>query len=575
MIYKDLPYIIKNSENITYKFWLDSSGNLIVENYNELNVKNNIRFTYKQSVLDYSVDIDDIDRIHIAFVTKDGILKYSFLDSPNIEKTISSVPSKDYKINYLTIKNISSDIHIFYMVQNKYNIDAWAINHSFLHNNVWNSKKLGEALLINNSLPYSIDFYKNNIYVFYLANTPNQYCIQKFNISFSIWSTTENNITFINCQNAELLINSLGIGVICYNSYINRSINTRLKFKDFNVNNSIWSDDLLVRNNSFDSSLPSILCKNDALFLFWKENNTLFLIKFFYEATNLGEKKIIPYKDIITSCKYITNENLNYTNKSNFLFFMNMVPPYTILEDSDVKDFLKVDSIKTEHKFNPLNGPLKETLKIIAQNSNLNNKPLYNSEESSDLEYINNKLDERIENTEELNNSTNQPKEFMDLKHNQIDHIKTTLSLKELEIEQFKTSLSLKETEIDQLKNTLISKEYEIEQFKNTLNLKEIEIEQLKNILSSKEVELEQFRNTLNLKDAEIDQFRTTLNSKETEIQSLNDSYSSFKNLVDEKDLLIQELYCKIQELELENENTKSFQMQKKRSFIDLFKKDQ
>lgn len=607
MIYKNLPNIIRNSQNIFYKFWLDSSNNLIVENYDEFNVKNNIRFTYRQSVLDYSVDIDETDRIHIAFITNDGILKYSILDSPTVEKTISSVSSKDYKINYLTIKNISSDVHIFYMIQSKYNIDKWTIHHSFLHNNIWNSNKLGETLSTNSPLPYSIDSYKNNIYIFYLTNTPNQYCIQKFNISFSIWSTIDKSISLLNCQNAELFINNLGIGVICYNSLIGRNTNTLLKFKDFNANSSIWSDGLLVKSNTFDSSLPSILCKNDALFLFWRENDTLFLVKSFYEATGLVEKKVLQYKDIISNCKYITTEISYYGNKNNFLFFINMTPPYTILEDSDVQSFLKVDSVKTEQKYNPLNGPLRETLKIIAENSNLNNKPLYNSEESSTAEYINNinldtfatthypldnnfknKLDERNKNVHEfeLDKLINQPKEFMRLKPPQIDHLKAKLSfkeneveqllnsfsLKQNEIEQFKNNLSLKETELEQLNNNLNSKETEIKQLINILSSKETDIEQLKNTFNSKEAEIEQLKNTLALKEAEIEQLKITLNLKDAEIQSLNASYSSFKSLADEKDLLIQNLYYKIQELELQNENTQSSQIQKKKSFIDLFK---
>lgn len=104
--------------------------------------------------------MDDKDKIHIAFITEDGLLKYSTLDFPNIEKTISSVYSKDYKINYVTIKIISSDIHIFYMIQSKYNVDKWSIHHSFFHNNLWISKKLTEISFIKNSLPYNIDFYK-------------------------------------------------------------------------------------------------------------------------------------------------------------------------------------------------------------------------------------------------------------------------------------------------------------------------------------------------------------------------------------------------------------------------------
>ncbi len=552
MIHKNLPYIIKNSENIIYKFNLDSSHNLIVESYNDLDTSANVnnRFTYKQYVLDYSVDMDDKDKIHIAFITEDGLLKYSTLDFPNIEKTISSVYSKDYKINYVTIKIISSDIHIFYMIQSKYNVDKWSIHHSFFHNNLWVSKKLTEISFIKNSLPYNIDFYKNNIYIFHSTNISYQYCIQKFSISFSLWSTIENNINLMNCQNAEFFINETGIGIICYNSYINRSINTLLKFKDFNVNSSAWSDDLLAKTNNFDSSLPSILYNNDAIFLFWKENNTLFLGKSFYKTASLIEIKSILLKSIIISCKYIAKETSYHAYKNNFLFFISINPLNSIFEDNNVKDFLKVDIIRIDQKFNPLNGPLKETLKIIAKNSGLINKTIYN--DNGNFE------NEKLENEEKIDTSKDESKECMDSQNNKIDYLQDTLNSKNVEIEQLKTTIHLREDELEKFKNIISSKENEIEQLKNSFNLKQND--------------LDKSNTNLNLKNAEIEHLKNNLKSSEAEIESLNNSYSSLKNLASEKDLLIQNLYSQIQELE--NRNIEDLQISKKKSFIDLFKKD-
>lgn len=552
MIHKNLPYIIKNSENIIYKFNLDSSHNLIVESYNDLDPSANVnnRFTYKQYVLDYSVDMDDKDKIHIAFITEDGLLKYSTLDFPNIEKTISSVHSKDYKINYVTIKIISSDIHIFYMIQSKYNIDKWSIYHSFFHNNSWISKKLAEISFIKNSLPYNIDFYKNNIYIFHSTNISYQYCIEKFSTSFSLWSTIENNINLMNCQNAEFFINEIGIGIICYNSYINRSINTLLKFKDFNVNSSAWSDDLLAKTNNFDFSLPSILYNNDALFLFWKENNTLFLGKSFYKTASLIEIKSIPFKNIIISCKYMARETSYHAYKNNFLFFISTNPVNSIFEDNNVKDFLKVDTIRIDQKFNPLNGPLKETLKIIAKNSGLINKTIYN--DSDDFE------NEKLENEEKIDNSKDESKNCIDSQNDKIDYLQDTINSKNVEIEELKTTIDLREDELEKFKNIISSKENEIERLKNSFNLKQNE--------------LDQSNTNLNLKNDEIEHLKNNLKSSEAEIESLNNSYSSLKNLASEKDLLIQNLYSQIQELE--NKNIEDVQISKKKSFIDLFKKD-
>lgn len=604
MIYKDLPCIISNSQNIIYKFWLDSFNNLNVENYDESNINNSTRFIYKHSVLDYSVDIDDMDRIHIIYTNKDGILKYSTLDSPNVEKNISSVSSKDYKFDYLTIKLISSSIHVFYMAQSKYVIDKWSINHSFLYNNTWNSKKLDEISLIKKSVPYSIDFYKNNIYIFYSTNSQDQYSIQKFNMKFNMWSTTDTNILLTNCQDAELFINSLGIGTICYNSYIYRNTNTLLKFKDFNINSSIWSDGLPVKTNTYDLLLPSVLCRSDAIFLFWQDNDTLLLKRSLYENSGLDEKKLILYKDIISSCQYITNKKLQYTTKSNFLFFMNTTPPYTILEHNTVKEFLKVDFKKIEQKFNPLNGPLKETLKIITQNSNLNNRVIDNNERISHLDNINvsdlefNDINFIGPNNSGLSNFKDKTSKKtvsvneldIELKCSKIEKLKNDLYLKENEVEEHKNSLILKDNELNRLENNLSLKNSELEQLKssfnannselaqlrNSINMNNNELVQLKDSIRLKDSELEQLRNIVNVKNSEIEQLKNNLVQKESELKELNSSYASLKDLVNEDELLIQNLNIKIEKLELKlqskDKDTDNSELPKKKSFMDLFK---
>lgn len=596
MIYKDLPCILSNSQNIIYKFWLDSFNNLNVENYDESHTNNSTTFIYKHSVLDYSVDIDDMDRIHISYINRDGILKYSTLDSPNIEKTINSVSPKDYKIDYLTIKVISSSIHVFYMVQSKYTIDKWSINHSFLYNNTWNSKKLDEISLIRKSVPYSIDFYKNNIYIFYSTNSQDQYCIQKFNLKFNMWLTIDTDILLANCQNAELFINNLGIGAICYNSYICRNTSTLLKFKDFNVNSSIWSDGLPTRTNTYDPLLPSVLCRNDAIFLFWRDNDTLLLKKSLYETTSLDEKKLILYKDIISSCQYITNKNLQYTTKSNFLFFINTTPPYTILEHNAIKEFLKIDFKKIEQKFNPLNGPLRETLKIITQNSNLNNRVMDNNEQISDIENIDvenlesndvnfigfhgsgisdfkDKINKKTAGIDELDIEL---KNNLFLKENEVEELKNSLILKDNELNRLENNLSLKNSELEQLKSSFNANNSELAQLRNSINTNNNELVELKNSINLKDSELEQLKNILNLKNNEIEQFKNNLAQKESELEELNSSYTSLKDLINENELLIQKLNIKIEKLELElqtkDKDTGNLGIPKKKSFMDLFK---
>lgn len=604
MIYKDLPCIISNSQNIIYKFWLDSFNNLNVENYDESHTNNSTRFIYRHSVLDYSVDIDDMDRIHISYINRDGILKYSTLDSPNVEKTINSVSPKDYKIDYLTIKVISSSIHVFYMVQSKYTIDKWSINHSFLYNNTWNSKKLDEISLIRKSVPYSIDFYKNNIYIFYSTNSQDQYCIQKFNLKFNMWSTIDTDIFLANCQNAELFINNLGIGAICYNSYICRNTSTLLKFKDFNVNSSIWSDGLPARTNTYDPLLPSVLCRNDAIFLFWRDNDTLLLKKSLYETTSLDEKKLILYKDIISSCQYITNKNMQYTTKSNFLFFMNTTPPYTILEHNAIKEFLKIDFKKVEQKFNPLNGPLRETLKIITQNSNLNNSVMDNNEQISDIENIDvenlesndvnfigfhgsgisdfkDKINKKTAGIDELDielksSKIEKLKNNLFLKENEVEELKNSLILKDNELNRLENNLSLKNSELEQLKSSFDTNNSELAQLRNSISTNNNELVQLKNSINLKNSELEQLKNILNLKNNEIEQFKNNLAQKESELEELNSSYTSLKDLINENELLIQKLNIKIEKLELElqtkDKDTGNLEIPKKKSFMDLFK---
>ncbi|WP_315121597.1 hypothetical protein [uncultured Clostridium sp.] len=473
-------YILRNSKNEFLNIRLDAR-NL---NIKPFNCEFNSSLEIKDVVLDYSVDMDKNDVIHLIYLCSDGKLKYKLYPSL-IETTINNINLKMHNIRFLSLKLINNQIHIFYMLGNKINLQSWEICHSYWTGKNWINKKVTQVFSQKYIYPYMISYDESNIYLFYSKDSQENYGIKKFNLDFRIWGTLEDNINIKNSHNTTFFQYN-NFFIIYYNISINKTMKTLIRYKDLSSVNQSWSNDLIISNNNSISIHPSIFNLKNDLYILWIEQG-----KAIYKKTNninkWGHEKYIDIKDMnIINSIYISNNKEDMKTNNNFMHFIEENIPIPIIELDK-----KINNEKINYE------------KLI---------PFKAKDIVDNISSINVETDKVILNE-------------LELKNNYISQLSDIIASKDVMIRQLldkNTILSKKE---DVLANQINSLTTKIEDLtKESLHLSsEIKLLTNKNesLLSDSNIKIEELNNLINSKEDFIINLKEELKSLEDEIKSL------------------------------------------------------
>lgn len=317
-------FIIRTSENTFYKFSLHNE-NLFVEIFYE---NQNENPKVKQAILDekilnYSLDIDINDKIHILYITTDGNLNYTIYPSNDGHMNMNIITVKNnFTVDTLDIKVLKLEVHMFYKTKDL-NKNIGFIYHSYFHNSNWIDEETLEINCPKYICPYFLDNYKSDLYILYCNNYDNhEYRMKKFNSIDSIWYDFENNIVIKDVHNLNFFITPDNIGIIFYNKSLDRNSQILLTYKDFNHTNSTWSKNITISNNSENSFNPIIFCKEKYTYIMWKQNNCI-VYKYSNNLIHWGNKNSLNFKEnCIDAYTYISN-NFNDNNLKVNSFYMS------------------------------------------------------------------------------------------------------------------------------------------------------------------------------------------------------------------------------------------------------------
>lgn len=335
MIYNNKYYfLLRDSKGIYYKFSLYNK----ILNIEEYDYKEKIKNTSLDDyIIDYSVDIDENNNIHILYVSLDGKIKYRLYNSQK-EVIVSNINLKNYNINFLSLKILSSDIHIFYMLCSKINTKYWNVFHSYWTNNNWCIKKIGDIYSKKYVYPYIIDCHNDNLYFFYSPECNGKYKIKKFNLTFKVWTDLDNNINIRSQYNAAFFVNNEGIAIVCYNAIINDKLILLMRYRNLEGKNCSvnWSKDIVIGSELLSPIYPSIFCKKNLCYIMWKEKSNIVYRK--CEELNKweGKKVINTGTGSIGNFIYISNNKKDEYLKNNFMLLSmeNITKEFIELNDS-------------------------------------------------------------------------------------------------------------------------------------------------------------------------------------------------------------------------------------------------
>jgi hypothetical protein len=339
---------------------------------------------FKENIINFSISIDSLDKIHILYASVNGSIKYTVHPS-NFHKDINIFNANDKSSNilFLTLKIIKFKPHIFYILENKLYPSNHSIYHCFWDNNTFRSIKIEDITFSRYTYPYIVDIINDNIYLFYTKNYDNSFSIKKFDTSLQTWSNYDNGIFLPSANNANFLINDKSTALLCYNSSFNKNIQTFVKYKILDSSKSSqWSNPIMLSDGTTNSSHASIINNNGNTYVIWEENGQLVYRTSLYGKDDWEHKKNLIHKsEKLFTGVYLSNHQIDKNYKSVFTTFNLGVFPYPVInfEGESSNEFYIDTNSSNNSIFMPINNTVinynkKEKIYIQQLQSTIDDK---------------------------------------------------------------------------------------------------------------------------------------------------------------------------------------------------------
>lgn len=272
-------YIIKNSKGKLYNFYLNEKQQIeyiVTDQENRWAEKD---IVFEEAINSFSVEIDELDVVHIVSYSKKGMIHYHTSVKNNwIHKNIKSYSTDISEIYYPVIKIIDKSINIFYYFHDKKYKSTCDLVHFVLNEeSVWKSRSLFKINYNKFINPFYVLLKEGGMYVLFtsLIGEFNQIFLASFDDQSYKWQKpiqiTESPIEKIYIYG--LMINK-DILHIAWSEFDEKGLTVKyikLCGKQFEKDSSIQS--LSEKSNC---SFPILLFYNGLLWCTWTQMNKLY-----------------------------------------------------------------------------------------------------------------------------------------------------------------------------------------------------------------------------------------------------------------------------------------------------------
>lgn len=397
MIYNNLDLVLKTSDGKVYMLYLGNDNSLIID---KISAGNKIAILARiKSVKDFSADIDEYDRIHIAYVLTNGTLFYLMLENNAMLKSPITLSKDNSDIGYLTLKFSGSLLHILFMAKSKKISNQYELYDFIKSENKLNKIKIADITKTRSLYPFLLDGISGSLYLLYSDNCADNFIVNKFDNATGLWIIYYKNLKIKNAHNINFLIDNQNTGIIIFNCYINNSVQVLEIHKNLNNYNADWSMPKLLSKSGTDSVHPSILCVDTKTYVLWEEKKNIVYKTFddinsewesrvFLCKKNESIKRVILISNLIslkdTTC-YINSDfsmvqlqnrknsdiiiASSMTSKSNE-FYNNINPQDDVTQKSALRN-LQLILIEKDKKISSLKNEIQKLdfdKKVLSQN---------------------------------------------------------------------------------------------------------------------------------------------------------------------------------------------------------------
>jgi len=348
MIISCNEYIIKNSIGEIFRFYLDSNNKINYDFYNDNSKLTDQYLVTDDSIIDFSLDIDNKDRIHLIYITNDGNLYYNLYHNNKwAKKILTQLDTKSNSYSNLILRVNNENIHILYSYTNLINPRLRTIQHLIGTKGNWQKSNVISFLSSKTKHTYFLDFDKfGNIHMVYTAVVEN---IQKiyytfFNSSLKKWNQVPKLLseTQNDSYNPYILVDKIENIHVLWS--ISKNSNFKIQYKHLSQlgsNKNIWKEENLSLSES--NLVYSIMLeeKDCIKIILLEKEKILSLVSFDYGLNwNLYNTLPIPTEVKIQIANYFSNyiTEKNTNKSSQVLFYLN---ENEILIGKNLIDYLK------------------------------------------------------------------------------------------------------------------------------------------------------------------------------------------------------------------------------------------
>lgn len=321
-------HLIRSSKGYYVNFYKNERNELIIDKYN-------VNGSLKQSsdvvitdIIDFSLDIDNDDKIHLITLNKQGILKYLILIKDKWNDTIlTKFDLNSNKYKFLTLFFNNGKVNIFYCSCNIINMNLWRIDHILNNDNKWEKKTVTNIYTQQFLSPFYIDAdNKGNIHLIYKScvNDKQQVYHSLYNLFVGKWQTYPKKISNPEYDNSHhyLFIDSNNTLHIIWSV---------IKDGNMELTYNLISPNTIERNkrsiinlpiSTVNATYPIIFEINGELRMLFRQNNSIKeLISYDYGFSWFNDKNDNEYRYELSILRYSTNfQNEKLTLKTNMIY---------------------------------------------------------------------------------------------------------------------------------------------------------------------------------------------------------------------------------------------------------------
>ena len=301
----------------------------MIEEYNMQNISRVIN--YADSVINFSVSLDENNNIFILYNDFDGNLVLKCFNNPSYKKIIKKFNIEQNLIREIFLISIKSEIHIFYIIFSNIT-NRYSLVHDRIYNDITSSETILDEVIPHNNDIYFINLYGKYIYFFYKETKKNTCIMKRYNTSTNSWDNYIEKVDEPDMLGYSFHISMRGLALVTFIKQFNNSKKIILRTKDLTIPDSIWSEPADISDEIDKLTDISISDDKNSLSVVWKELGFIMYNTLNFQNNEWSHKKVLAIDNENIFTAYYLNNNSDKIFSCNFLYASIDKLPYALTE---------------------------------------------------------------------------------------------------------------------------------------------------------------------------------------------------------------------------------------------------